>query len=271
MFLYKVECINLTELENKQSELLDTHCVGQKCEDFLVNLIFKKKKNGVYIDIGAHDGIRFSNSYAFSILGWKGICVEAHPDYYNICYSNRSNDDTRIYNIACSDNNSSKTTFYANYRGSLSTLNPNLNEVYKRDYKGYYIDKNHSGKIQNFTNGPISVKSTTMNALIDHHNEFLNNGDIDLITIDVDGSEEYVLKGFDIVKYQPRVIIFEVSVVRNVIENYMKDKNYYKLYDNNLNAIYCRDKVDQDLFNNELLKLEDKTIISYDTGHPLGN
>lgn len=34
------------------------------------------------MDIGAHDGIRFSNSYAFSVLGWKGICVEAHPDYY---------------------------------------------------------------------------------------------------------------------------------------------------------------------------------------------
>ena len=79
------------------------------------------------------------------------------------------------------------------------------------------------------------------------------------------------MNGFDILKYKPRVIVFEVSVVRKVVENYMKDKNYFKLYDNNLNAIYCRDKIDEILFHNELDKIKDKTIISYDTGHPLGN
>lgn len=268
---YEVKHITISGLEQIESELLNTHCVGQCCEDFLVNLIFKNKENGVYIDIGAHDGLRFSNSYSFSRLGWKGICVEAHPDYCNICNTNRNNDNTKIYNVACSNKNSIETTFYTNYRGSLSTLNPNLNETYKRDYKGYYIDKNHTGKISNFTNGPISINSVTMNKLIEDNINFLNNGVIDLITIDVDGSEEYVLSGFDIEKYKPRVIIFEVSVVRNVVENYMKNKNYYKLYDNNLNAIYCRDKSDQELFNNELFKLKDKTVITYDTGHPLGN
>jgi FkbM family methyltransferase len=268
---YTVEKINKSELEEQTSVLLKTHCLGQCCEDFLVNLLFKKQTNGVYIDIGAHDGIRFSNSYAFSILGWKGICVEAHPDYYNICCLNRSNNNTKTYNIACSNKDSDEITFYANYRGSLSTLNTNLNEVYKRDYRGYYIDKNYTGKVNNFINGPITIKSKTMNTLIEEHIDFLNNGNIDFITIDVDGSEEFVLNGFDILKYKPRVIVFEVSVVRKVVENYMKDKNYFKLYDNNLNAIYCRDKIDEILFHNELDKIKDKTIISYDTGHPLGN
>ena len=88
--------------------------VGQCCEDYLVNLIFKNKKNGTFIDIGAHDGVRFSNSFAFSKLGWKGVCVEAHPDYYNICCKNRTNDNTKIYNIACSNQNSNNTTFFTN-------------------------------------------------------------------------------------------------------------------------------------------------------------
>ena len=58
--------------------------MGQKCEDFLTNIIFKNKP-GVFIDVGAHDGVRFSNSYSYSQIGWKGICIEAHPDYYDLC------------------------------------------------------------------------------------------------------------------------------------------------------------------------------------------
>lgn len=133
-------------------------------------------------------------------------------------------------NLACSCNDAESITFYSNYRGSLSTLNPNLNEVYKRDYKGYYVDKNHSEKVNNFTNGPIEVIGKKMDT-----------------------------------------IIFEVSVVRKVVEEYMESKNYYKLYDNNLNAIYCRDKEDYELFISELYKLRNTELVSVDTGHPLEN
>ena len=66
-------------------------------------------------------------------------------------------------------------------------------------------------------------------------------------------------------------IIFEVSVVRKVVEEYMESKNYYKLYDNNLNAIYCRDKEDYELFISELYKLRNTELVSVDTGHPLEN
>tara|TARA_B100000902_G_C27105831_1_gene811098 strand:- start:7 stop:819 length:813 start_codon:yes stop_codon:yes gene_type:complete len=262
---------NINEL-NMDKVLID-FCFGQMCEDFLVNLIFKNKTDGTYIDIGAHDGIRFSNSYAFSILGWKGICVEAHPDYYDICYNNRNNDNTKIMNVCCSNVDSDKVTFYLNYRGSLSTLNPDLNDVYKKDYKGYYIDKNHTEKVQNFRNGPIEINSRSMDSIIEENSEYLNKENIDLISIDVDGSEKFVLPGFDILKYKPRVIIFEVSVVRSVVEDYMKSTDYYKLYDNNLNAIYCRDLDDYNLFNSEVKMLNTKETIleCIDTGHPLGN
>lgn len=261
---------DLHEIDINNNLLID-YCFGQKSEDYLINLIFKNKLNGTFIDVGAHDGVRFSNSFAFSKLGWKGICVEAHPDYYNICYNNRINDLTKIINVACSNNNNEKVTFYSNYRGSLSTLNPNLNEFYKKGYEGYYIDKNHNEKVQNFSNGPIEIVSRTIDSLIEENKDFLNTTNIDLVSIDVDGSEEYVLPGFDILKYKPRVVIFEVSVVRSVVEDYMKDKNYHKIYDNKLNAIYCRDIEDSKLFTDEFYKIKDsnKIITSYDTGHPL--
>jgi len=144
-----------------------------------------------------------------------------------------------------------------------------LNEFYKSHYTNYYVDKDYNHKVNNFTNGNIEVEAKKLDTIIEENLSFLNNKDIDLISIDVDGSEEYVLKGFDINKYKPRVIIFEVSVVRNVIEHYMRGKNYYKIYDNALNAIYCRDIEDKKIFENKLSKTQEVTV--YDTGHPLGN
>lgn len=279
-----IQIVNKEEID--YNGLLKDFCFGELCEDYLMNFIFKGKENGNYLDIGAHDGIRASNSYAFSKLGWKGICVEAHPDYYKICYNNRNNDKTKILNVACSNEDNDNVTFYSNYRGSLSTLNPNLNLFYKNNYKEYYVDKDYSNKVINkgfykneddnkkvehFTNGPIQVKSKKLDTIIEENKDFIDVNNIDLVTIDVDGSEEYVFGGFDMLKLKPRVIIFEVSTVRDVVENYMNDKNYFKLYDNNVNSIYCRDEEDLILFKNELNKINGETIVTYDTKHPLDN
>jgi len=32
--------------------------------------------NGFFVDIGAHDGIESSNTYALETAGWEGVCVE---------------------------------------------------------------------------------------------------------------------------------------------------------------------------------------------------
>jgi len=54
---------------------------SQNGEDFLLWSLFKGRKSGFYIDIGAFDGIHLSNSYYFEKNGWDGVCVEAHPEY----------------------------------------------------------------------------------------------------------------------------------------------------------------------------------------------
>lgn len=44
---------------------------------------FHNKKNGVFLDIGAHDGKSFSNTYFFEKeLGWTGICFEPLPHLF---------------------------------------------------------------------------------------------------------------------------------------------------------------------------------------------
>ena len=53
-------------------------------EDIYLNEnIFKNKKNGVYIELGALDGILYSNTKFFEdSLNWKGILIEPHPEKF---------------------------------------------------------------------------------------------------------------------------------------------------------------------------------------------
>jgi FkbM family methyltransferase len=45
---------------------------------------------GFFVDCGAYDGIQTSNTYALENLGWKGICIEANPQFYQSLCANRT-------------------------------------------------------------------------------------------------------------------------------------------------------------------------------------
>ena len=52
---------------------------SQEGEDILLSRIFRNQKKGFYVDIGAHHPTRFSNTYYFYKLGWRGINIDAIP------------------------------------------------------------------------------------------------------------------------------------------------------------------------------------------------
>lgn len=72
--------------------IINAHFHSQVGQDkFVYERYFKDKHNGVFIDIGAHDGITFSNTYFFEKeLGWKGICIEPQPLVFKQLERNRS-------------------------------------------------------------------------------------------------------------------------------------------------------------------------------------
>lgn len=46
-------------------------------DKFLDQKIFKGKNSGFFLEIGADDGVRYSNTYFFEkFRGWQGICIE---------------------------------------------------------------------------------------------------------------------------------------------------------------------------------------------------
>src|SRR5450759_2215887 len=64
---------------------------SQNYQDLVLNkVIFPSKENGFFLDIGANDGITFSNSYFLEKeRNWEGICVEPLPQTFKILSDNR--------------------------------------------------------------------------------------------------------------------------------------------------------------------------------------
>jgi FkbM family methyltransferase len=63
---------------------------SQAGQDKWVCEFFKFAKGRFFLDIGAYDGIKISNTYALErFLEWKGLCIEANPDIFGILKSNR--------------------------------------------------------------------------------------------------------------------------------------------------------------------------------------
>jgi len=58
-------------------------------DKWVVESIFVGKNNGFFVDIGAHDGISFRNTYLLEQKGWLGIAVEPNPFVYPKLVKNR--------------------------------------------------------------------------------------------------------------------------------------------------------------------------------------
>ena len=64
---------------------------SQAGQDKWVCEFFKEKKNGYFLDIGAYDGVRWSNTYSLEKeLDWTGLLIEASLDLCNHMKISRS-------------------------------------------------------------------------------------------------------------------------------------------------------------------------------------
>lgn len=168
-----------------------TRYYSQHGEDALLDLIFKDQKEGFFVEIGCIDGRRFSNTLAFEERGWKGLCVEAHSGYIDMLRKNRPN--SIVCHCAAGEVDE-ETVFYANARGSLSTLDKAKEEQFQRNYGSYF-----SGFEEQ------RVKKARLSTLLDSNHV----SDIDILSLDIEGYEVEAMKGLDLSRHRPKVMVIE--------------------------------------------------------------
>ena len=142
-------------------------------------------RKGVFIELGAGDGLDKSNSLAFEEkLGWTGLLIEASPSLYSQLQQNRPN----------------ATCVRACAAGSA------IEKVFAEDgLSGGTI----AIQLQNENSTWISVTCQSLSSLIDMH--LGDRGShIDYLSLDVEGSELEILRSFNFHKHKVDVISIEV-------------------------------------------------------------
>lgn len=165
---------------------------------------------GVFFDVGAFEPIRINNSYHFEKNGWECYCFEANTNGIPLLKQYRKN----VFNYAIADTNKDLVTFNVitmnNWTAGFSAIE--INEDYKRIF-GF--------NPQSVTQ--ISVPQKTLNTIIENEIPITQ---IDIMSLDIEGGELNCLRGLDLNKYKPKVIVIENVTDDKAIENYLIPYGY---------------------------------------------
>lgn len=143
--------------------------------------VFDGMREGFFLDIGAHDGVYLSNTYVLEKrYNWNGICIEANPDSYIELKKNRQSTCVNI----CLDASEGHVEFLKN--GVFG-------EIVSAGSNGYVNDARKS------EDAVEKVRTKRLDVILD---ELQAPKKIDYMTIDIEGSEERVLKEFSFDKYR---------------------------------------------------------------------
>ena len=174
-------------------ETYDFHNISfaQEGEDLILSRIFHSKKNGFYVDVGAHHPQRFSNTYLFYLQGWRGINIDAMPGSMEKFKQIRPEDINLEAGISSS---AEELTYYVFNESALNTFSESVAAAKDglRDYK--IIDR-------------VPVKTCKLSDILDRY--VPEGQEIDFFSIDVEGLDYQALLSNDWVRYRPRVVVAE--------------------------------------------------------------
>lgn len=161
---------------------------------FVHQTFFPDKRDGVFVDIGAYDGVTWSNSLFFErALGWTGLCVEASPRRY--AKYRLSDRKAPCVNVAVGDRDGEAqfldvVSGMTMMNGLLDTLAPDQR----------FLIEGRGSRTE-----VITVPLRRLDGLLREHDV----AQVDFLTIDVEGAEAAILGVFDLDAFAVQVICLE--------------------------------------------------------------
>ena len=163
--------------------------------------------NGVFIEAGANDGLKQSNTYYLeAVRAWRGILVEPVPYLFNECVKNRR--ASRVFNAALVSDKYAENSVKLTYADLMTTVKA---ESGNKAYRNQHIEKGK--EVQNLRETyDFEAKAVTLDQVI----EDSGFERIDFISLDIEGYEAEALKGIDLVKWKPNYILLEVRNLKEI-------------------------------------------------------
>jgi FkbM family methyltransferase len=166
---------------------------------------------GYFVEVGANEPRVRSQTWHLEQSGWTGVLIEPQPD---LAQQLRSNRTAKVFAVACSKPGNAGRTLPLHVSGPLSSLD------------------RHQMAPGATPQSVIEVPIRTLDSVL---TEAGAPDKFDFLSIDVEGHEIEVLSGFDVARWQPRLILLEDHVTDLSKHRYLRDVGYriVRRYENN--------------------------------------
>jgi FkbM family methyltransferase len=194
-------------------------------EDRLLDKLFQGSSRGFCVEVGANNGVDGSTTLHFEELGWDCILVEPNPV---LCRELRARRKARLFECAASSTAGTAILHVAS-GGEQSHAVSALGDA----QKPAQILREHG-----FQTDPIEVVTRRMDDILD---EAQPTAGIDFISIDVEGHELELLKGFSLDRWRPSVLIIEDNspMWESGVRDYLKLQGYVRFRRTGVNDWYA--------------------------------
>jgi FkbM family methyltransferase len=162
---------------------------GQNFEDVVLNRMFPDDYRGFYIDVGAYDPVSTSVTRHFYERGWRGINVEPSVAGHQRLDEQRPRDLN--LNVALS-NTTGRMMFFEAAENSRQLSTVSGERAQRAREAGHILQERW-------------IEVTTLAEICAEH----VTGEIDFLSVDVEGHELEVLQGGDWDRWRPRVVVVE--------------------------------------------------------------
>lgn len=199
---------------------------SQFSEDRILWTIFKGKASGHCVEVGANDGVNDSNSYYFEQVGWDCVLVEPNPD---LCRQIREVRSAALFECAAGE--------------APGTAILHVAEGAERAHGVSSLAESSSTPDRiarfGFVSRPVEVCVRTLDSILEQASA---PAGIDFVSIDVEGFEQSVLRGFDLSRWQPRVLILEdnSNFTSTEVRAYLAERGYLPFRRTGVNDWYAQ-------------------------------
>lgn len=201
---------------------------------------FGDRRDGVVVEVGAFDGESYSNSSCLVDVGWRALLVEPVPEFALRCRAHHvGNPRVEVVSVAVGAENATLTLEVA---GALTSADTEQMAEYARTpWSAATVASRHS----------LTVPSRRLDDLLEEH--AVAPG-FDVLIVDVEGCEAQVFAGFELERWRPTLMIWELSdthpdlrlhrdasvaIARSIVEN-----GYRIVYKDAINTVFLRDDGD---------------------------
>ena len=194
---------------------------AQNFEDVMLNRVFRDRTDGFYVDVGAADPVNLSVTKWFYDHGWTGINIEPLTEFFEKLEAQRPRD----INLNCG-------------AGSISG-EALLHELSTKEWSSF--SENGGAGNRGPSVATRSVPISTLDSILATH---AGERPIDFLKIDVEGWEQEVLRGIDLHRHRPKIILIEAvdrdtHAVNSGWEDLLLGSDYRLVYFDGLNKFYA--------------------------------